>query len=102
MVLVASLEKYALEQGELGFQAFAEGLAAPARLWIILILPGPLSHAAERVLKAPQPEARRSVGSVGLSLSVQVPGSGLNGATNGVMSSKMADEMDLGEKMVCQ
>ncbi|PKK24102.1 forkhead-associated (FHA) phosphopeptide binding domain 1 [Columba livia] len=28
-----------------------------------------------------------------------VPGSGLNGATNRAMSSKMADEMDLGEKM---
>ncbi|KAK2521615.1 hypothetical protein Q9233_010859 [Columba guinea] len=29
----------------------------------------------------------------------KVPGSGLNGVTNGAMSSKMADEMDLGEKM---
>ncbi|XP_064893651.1 forkhead-associated domain-containing protein 1 isoform X5 [Columba livia] len=29
----------------------------------------------------------------------KVPGSGLNGATNEAMSSKMADEMDLGEKM---
>lgn len=77
-------------------------MAAPARLWTTLVSPGPLSRAAERVLEAAQPKAGRSVGSAGVSLSVQVPGSGLNGATDGAASAETKDETDLGEKMVCQ
>lgn len=75
------------------------------RLWTAA-LPGWFSRAAEGRLEAAQPKARRSVGSVARSLSVQVPGhvpnGGSHGAAYGAASSEMADATDLGEKMVRQ
>ncbi|NWX11469.1 FHAD1 protein, partial [Aegotheles bennettii] len=53
----------------------------------------------EKIVQEPapaaQPNARRSVGSVGLCLSTQIPGR----VSDWTVSSEMADAMDLGEKM---
>lgn len=69
-------------------------------------MPERFSHVAEGRLEAARLKARQCVGSVGLSLSVQVPGwvpnGGSHGTTDGVASSEMADTTDLGEKMVRQ